>query len=187
MPIKIFIDMGHNPTNPNAGAEGFGYTEHGITYEVGRELCDLLNANAAFEARCSHETPEEILGTSNATSLSARVSDANEWGADYYISLHTNASTNAAASGCEGYAYSRGNEGYVLGEYILTALAAATGLDDRGMFVRPSLYVLRRTRMPAVLIELGYISNRNDAELMASEPLIFAQGVYDGILAYFGM
>ena len=50
MPIKIYIDMGHNPTNPNAGAEGFGYTEHQITYDIGRRLAALLNANPEFEA-----------------------------------------------------------------------------------------------------------------------------------------
>ena len=187
MPIKIYVDMGHNPTGPNAGAEGNGYTEHQITYDIGRRLAALLNANPEFEARTSHNSPTQILGTSNSTSLSTRVNDANSWGANYYISLHTNASTNATASGVEGYAYNRTSQGYVLGEYILTALSAATGLDNRGMFVRPSLYVLRRTRMPSVLIEMGYISNRGDAVLMGTEPDVFARGIYNGILAYFGM
>ena len=187
MAIKIFIDMGHNSTGPNAGAEGFGYREHDITYDIGLRLANLLNANPNFEARVSHSSPNEVLGTSNSTSLSTRVNDANAWGADYYISLHTNASTNSSASGVEGYAYSRSSEGYTLGEYILISLSASTGLDNRGMFVRPSLYVLRRTRMPSVLIELGYISNRRDANLMVSEPQAFANGVYNGILAYFNL
>ena len=43
--IKVFIDQGHNPTNPNAGAEGNGLREQDIVYEVGRRLAILLNAN----------------------------------------------------------------------------------------------------------------------------------------------
>lgn len=187
MAIKIFVDMGHNPTNPNAGAQGNGYDEHQITYEVGRRLAILLNANPNFEARTSHDSPTEVLGTSNSTSLSTRVNDANTWGADYYISLHTNASTNSSASGVEGYAYSRATQGYALGEDIIEELSEITGLRNRGMFVRPGLYVLRRTRMPAVLIEMGYISNPGDAALMGSDPDLFARGIYNGILEYFDL
>lgn len=187
MPIKIFVDMGHNPTNPNAGAEGFGYTEFQFTYDIGRRLAALLNANPEFDALTSHTSPTQVLGTSNATSLQTRVRAANDWGANYYISLHTNASTIASASGTEGYAYSRGSQGYVLGEYIVEGISQATGLENRGMFVRPSLYVLRRTRMPSVLIEMGFISNANDANLMATMPDVFARGIYNGILRYFGL
>ena len=187
MPIKIFVDMGHNPMGPNAGAEGNGYTEFELTYNIGRRLAALLNANPDFESITSHTSPNQILGTSNATSLQTRVRAANEWGADYYVSLHTNASTITSASGVEGYAYSEGSQGYVLGEYITDSLSAITGLENRGMFVRPSLYVLRRTRMPSVLIEMGFISNSGDANMMATMPDLFARGIYNGILRYFGL
>ena len=67
MAIKIFIDQGHNPGNPNAGAEGNGLYEQDITYEVGRLTAELLRENPEFEVRLSRNTPTEILGTSVAS------------------------------------------------------------------------------------------------------------------------
>ena len=94
MATKIYIDQGHNPENPNAGAEGNGLLEQDITYRVGQELATLLRADPRFEVRLSRPSPTTLLGTSNSTSLQARVQDANAWGADYFISIHTNASSN---------------------------------------------------------------------------------------------
>ncbi|MBQ8509255.1 MAG: N-acetylmuramoyl-L-alanine amidase [Clostridia bacterium] len=187
MAIKIFIDQGHNPTNPNAGAEGNGLREQDITYNIGVILADLLRANGNFEVMLSRNSPTEQLGTSNASSLAARVNAANEWGADYFISLHTNAFSNPSASGVEAYAYRTGTEGFRLGENIVDQLSLITGLENRGTFARPSLYVLRRTNMPATLIEMGYITNPGDAALMSGEPDLFALGIYNGILQFFGL
>ena len=184
MAIKIYIDQGHNPQNPNAGAEGNGLREQDLTYKIGTELAALINANPALEARLSRPTPETVLGTSNASSLAARVNDANSWGADYFISLHTNASTAQSASGIEGYVYALGTTADALATDIVENLSEATGLRNRGVFARPSLYVLRRTRMPATLIELGYITNPSDAALMNENPRLFAQGIYNGILEF---
>ena len=101
MAIKIYIDQGHNPENPNAGAEGNGLREQDITYRVGKALGDLLRANPDFEVRESRPTPETTLGSSNTTSLQRRVQDANAWGADYFISIHTNASSIPSAGGVD--------------------------------------------------------------------------------------
>ena len=187
MAIRIFIDQGHNPVNPNAGAEGFGLREQNITYDIGMRVANLLRADPNFEVRLSRNTPTEQLGTSNSTSLSARVNAAIGWGANYFISLHTNASLNPQISGTEGYAYSMNSEGYWLGEEIVDSISSFTDLDNKGMFVRPSLYVLRRTPMPAVLIEMGYITNENDAYLLSQQPQLFADAIYEGILSYFGL
>ena len=184
---KIFIDQGHNPVNPNAGAEANGLREQDITFEIGRILADLLNENPAFEARISRRTITEQLGTSNSSSLSARVRAANEWGADAFLSLHTNASVNASATGVEAYAFRAGSEGFRLGEDTARELAFITGLPYRGTFARPSLYVLRRTAMPAALLEMGFITNPGDAALMRDDPELFALGIYNGILEYFGL
>ncbi len=187
MSIKIYIDQGHNPVNPNAGAEGNGLREQDLVYEIGQELAQRLRANGNFDVRLSRPTRETILGTSNATSLSARVREANAWGADAFISLHTNAASSPSATGVEAYAYERGSRAFRLGEDILENLSAATGLRDRGMKERPGLYVLRKTAMPAVLVELGFITNPRDAALMRDEPGRFAEGIYRGILAYTGV
>ncbi len=187
MAIKIYIDQGHNPTNPNAGAEGNGLREQDLTYRIGVELASLINANPDLEARLSRPTSETQLGTSNTSSLAARVNDANSWGADYFISLHANASSASSASGIEGYVYSRNSPAEELSEDIVENLSEATGLRNRGVFVRPSLYVLRRTAMPATLIELGYITNANDARLMNENPGLFARGIYNGILEFLNL
>ena len=116
-----------------------------------------------------------------------RVEDANAWGADWYISLHTNASELAAATGSEAFVFSLGTPAAALATDLLAALQEQTGLRNRGVFSRPSLYVLKRTAMPAVLMELGFISNARDARLMNEEPQLFARGLYNGIVAYPGI
>lgn len=186
MPTKIYIDQGHNPVNPNAGSEGNGFREQDIVYEIGQLTKDALE-NYGLDVRLSRPSPDSQLGTSNSTSLRARVDDANSWGADYFISLHTNASVNTDASGSEAFVYRRNGAAEELAENILTQLNYATGLRNRGVVARPGLFVLKKTRMPATLVELGFISNAEDAELMAYSPQLFASGITNGVLAFLGM
>lgn len=187
MKIKIFIDQGHNPQNPNAGAEGNGLREQDITYDIGVRLAALLNANPSFEAKLSRNAPDEQLGTSNPTSLETRVKMANEWGADFFISLHCNASEITSASGSEAFVYSVMSPAYKLAGSILVGLNEKTGLPNRGVKISKTLYVLRNTKMPALLLELGFITNAYDAEQMSKHPQEFAEGIYSGIVNYFGV
>ena len=186
MPIRIFIDQGHNPQGVNAGAEGFGMREQDITYAVGMDLAKLLNADPRFTARVSRTTPTETLGTSNSTSLQRRVQLANSWPADYFVSIHCNANTNPAVNGTEVYVYQQNTQAYWLAQHVLNGIVEAVGTRDNGVRLNPSLYVLRRTSMPAILVELAYLSNGSDALKLRDEQPAFARGIYNGILDYFG-
>ena len=188
MPIKIYIDQGHNPSGFNTGAEGNGFYEQDITFEIGRRLYNLLRGNPEFTPRLSRPTADTILGTSNSTSLTTRVNEANAWPADIFISLHNNAAQNPNATGNEALIYGPGSTvARGLGEEILEQLTLTTGLRNRGIVYRPGLYVLKETTMPAVLVEMGFISNPYDAELLAYSPDLFATGIYRGILAYYDL
>ena len=187
MSIKIYIDQGHNPRDYNTGAEGNGFYEQDITFDIGRRLYALLSASDEFEVRLSRPTADTVLGTNNSSSLTERVREANRWGADIFLSLHTNASLNSNATGSEALIYSRSSSVALgLAEDILTELNLTTGLRNRGVIERPGLYVLRRTNMPSVLVEMGFITNPTDAQLMAYSPDLFARGIYRGILKYYG-
>ena len=186
MPIRIFIDQGHNPQGANAGAEGFGLREQDINYAVGMELARLLNSDPRFTARVSRTTPTESLGTSNATSLQQRVYLANSWPADYFVSIHCNANTNPAVNGTEVYVHQQNTQAYWLAQHVLNGVVDAVGTRDNGVRINPSLYVLRRTAMPAILVELAYLTNGADALKLRDEQPAFAQGIYNGLLSYFG-
>ena len=186
MAIRIFIDPGHNPTGPNTGAEGGGLREQDVNYLVGSYLAELLRADPRFEVRLSRNTPDEILGTSNATSLAARVRLANDWRANYFISIHCNANVNPAINGTEVYVYQQNTQSYGLAQHVLNGIVARVGTRDNGVRLNPGLYVLRRTAMPAILVELAYLSNAADAQKLRDDPYGFAQGIYAGMLSYFG-
>lgn len=186
MPIKIFIDQGHSPGGVNGGAEGNGLREQDVTYEVGNYLRQLLEDDPRFAVRVSRHTPNEVLGVNNTTSLQARVRMANAWPADYFLSIHCNANPNPAINGTEAYVYRENSQPYWLGQHIVLSIARQAGTRDNGVRLNPSLYVLRKTTMPAVLIELAYLTNAADAQRLQNDPWSFAQGIYYGLLSYFG-
>ena len=186
--IRIYIDQGHNPTGKhNAGASGNGLYEQDLTFTVGTILAQLLQKDGRFEVRLSRPTAATVLGTDNQSSLQARVAGAEAFDADYFISIHTNSFELASANGIEVYAIGEGSTSYIFGEYLLEGLVKETKLRDRGMKLGTDLFVLKNATMPAALVELGFISNAADSALLSQSPELFAKGMYDGILAYFGL
>lgn len=187
MAIKIYVDQGHNPVNPNAGAEGNGLREQDLMYRIGVELAELLRADGGYEVRLSRPSPTTQLGTNLASSLAARVNEANAWGADYFISLHANAAASPSAGGTEAYVFSIPSSAASLARSITASVSDRVGIRNRGVFARPSLYVLKKTQMPAVLLETAFISNPSEAALMRDDPELFASAIYRGIKNYTGV
>ena len=185
MAIKIFIDQGHNPTGyHNSGATGNGLYEQDITYLVGRYLYDLLTNDPRFEAKLSRPEETTVLGYNNASSLADRVNSANSWNADYFISIHVNASENPAANGSEVYVYDENSESYYLAQDILNSIVSFVGTKNNGVRINKTFYVLRKTTMPALLVELAYITNYEDSLKLANDTYLFAFSIYRGILKY---
>ena len=186
--IRIYIDQGHNPTPyHNAGAVGNGYYEQDITFTVGKLLAERLKADGRFAVCLSRPFSTTVLGTDNDSSLDARVEGAKDFGADYFISLHTNAYINDTANGFEIYTVKNDDESYRFGDYLRPYIAAATNLRDRGMKQSSDIRVLTNAAMPAILIEMGFITNPSDASLMVEHPELFADAIYEGMLSYFDL
>lgn len=185
--IRIFIDQGHNPAGfHNAGALGNDLYEGDINYQAGIYLANLLANDYRFEYRLSRPTPTTVLGTNTASSLAERVRLANQWPANYFISLHCNANVNPAINGSEMYIFQLNTQANWLAQHIMNGIVRNTRLRDNGIMQNQSLYVLRNTNMPAVLVEMGYLTNFNDAMILRDNLWNVAYGIYLGILSYFG-
>ena len=121
--------------------------------------------------RLSRNSPDEILGTSNSSSLAARVRMANSWPADYFISIHCNSNVNPAINGTEVYVFQQNTQPYWLAQHVLIGIVERVGTKDNGVRLNPSLFVLRRTSMPAILVELAYLSNAVGRPKAARRPV----------------
>ena len=182
------MDQGHNPTgSPNAGAAANNLFEQDITYAVGTYLANILAEDYRFDVRVSRTTPTEVLGTNNATSLARRVQMANSWPADYFISIHGNANVNPAIHGAEVYVYAKNSPAGDLATSILDEIVRRVGIKNNQVRENPSLYVLRRTQMPAVLVELGYLTNLGDVQHLINDQYQYAYAIYVGLLNYLNM
>ncbi len=181
---KIFIDPGHG--GPDPGAVGNGVIEEFVNLNVSLELARLLR-EAGFEVSLYRTTSDEgVLENKNAD-LRNRAQKANNFGADYFISIHTNSSTNPNAQGVEAYVYRLGTTSERLAQSIVDAVSNDLGSVNRGV-MQANFAVLRRTNMPAVLVELGYLTNSTEA-LNLNSPAwqkAVAASIFQGIVNYTG-
>lgn len=182
---KIFIDTGHNYSKYDTGAQGNGLKEQNVTFEIGTRLKKLLSENG-FNVQISRETNETNLGTTLNSSLAKRVSLAEKFKADYFISLHCNAASALSANGTETYIYSNSSKSKPLATLINNNICKDLGTFNRGVKENPSLYVLRKTSMPSMLIETGFITNAKDAEKLKKYDA-YAKSVFESICSYFGI
>lgn len=187
MAVKIFIDQGHNPGSINGGVAANGLEEATINYQVGIYLMNFLQNDTRFAVMSSRVSSTQVLGTNSATSLQERVAMANTWRADYFISIHCNANANPLIRGSEVYVYQIPSTAAMLARAVLDAITSEIAIPDNQVRANPNLLVLRATAMPAILVELGYLTNSEDAALLRTKQFQFAYAIYQGILHYLNL
>lgn len=176
--MRVFINPGHH-LGIDPGACAGGYTEAGIARDIGWLLVGYLKAVSI---------PTRILQSDNlcgdSPGLPCVVDDANEWPADIFVSLHLNAAENPEATGTETLIYAKGGASETLAGFIQGQLIDAIDLADRGIKERPGLAVLRHTDMPAVLVEIGFITNETDRQIILANRHKIAAAIARGITDY---
>ena len=178
--MKIFIDAGHNFSGVGTGAVGNGLKEQDITFYISDKLKGLL-ISAGHEVKMSREKLKDNLGATVTDGLYKRANMANEWGADLFVSIHCNA-FNGKAQGTETLVYSLEGKSVPHAKKIQKAIVKSLGTKDRGIKARPGLVVLKKTSMPALLVETAFIDNKEDALLLKNKQEDFAKAIYEGIV-----
>lgn len=182
---KVCLDPGHG--GKDGGASANGIIEKWPNIQVGLLVRDMLKAHGL-------EVVMTRIGDSDA-SLQERTDLANRENVDAFISIHHNAAGNPEARGLEIYHSVIGGEGKRLAELIHDRyMALIPELPTRGVKTktlqdgRDYYYVIRETRMPAVIIEGGFLTNLQDAALIVNRDFQQrqAQAISQGVLLWYG-
>lgn len=174
---KVVVDPGHGGDDPGAiGASGS--FEKDFTLSLSKKLAALLEQESALEVYMTREEDVFI-----STETRERPNFANDLSADLYVSIHANTYDNPSVSGTETYYYH--DDAEVLANTIHKHLLSATGYTDRGVR-KENYFVLTDTTMPAVLLEVGYLTNPEQEREMISEEFqqTAAEAIRDGIKEY---
>ena len=167
--IKIVIDAGHGGSDSGASGNGM----------AAKRSFDNDSRFQVYYTRTADTYP----------SLSQRANLANNRDADMFLCVHIN-SASASARGTETL-WSKGRNSATkkngltskeLATAMQKAAVAATGFKNRGLVDRPNLYVLRHTKMPACLIEYGFISNKTEAARMKANKSVYGKALYNAVV-----
>ena len=172
MPYTIMLDAGHGGDDP--GAVYQNRQEKNDNLQLTLELGKVLKENGVnvLYTRTTdiYQTPFE------------KAQIANRSGADYFISIHRNSSpTPNQYNGVETLIYDKSGLKLEMAENINAALEEI-GFENLGVKARPGLVVLRRTQMPALLVEAGFINSDTDNALFDDNLEAIAKAIAYGIL-----
>lgn len=176
--MKLFINPGHCPgVDPGAVNKQAGITEADTVYEIGTMVAGYLD-KAGCEVQMLQSDNLYYDGVGENV-----VQTANNWPADLFISLHCNA-FNGSARGTETCVYSLNGKSAKLAQCIQKQIVDSIGTVDRGLKERPGLVVLKHTAMPAVLVEIAFIDNTEDADVLMTCKDDIARAIARGVTDY---
>ena len=167
----IALDAGHGGMDYGAVYEGRREKDDNLalTMSVGEKLQDAGFDVVYTRTTDVYDTPFQ------------KAQKANAVGADFFVSIHRNAfPTPNTASGVETLVYNDEGIKAEVAENINAELAEI-GFNNLGVKERPNLVVLKRTNMPAVLVEAGFLDNEADNALFDANFDAVAQAIADGI------
>lgn len=175
----VVVDAGHGGSDPGAlGVEGSGLREKDITLGVSLKLereLKKLGYNVIMTRR------SDIF-----LELGQRTTMANNANADIFVSVHANSFENSSARGIETYSYPGSTNGASLARNIHNEVIKDNTLYTANRGVKAAnFHVLRETKMPAALIELGFIKNPQDSQILVHRQDDFAKAIARGIHNYF--
>ncbi|PKM77957.1 MAG: hypothetical protein CVU90_04385 [Firmicutes bacterium HGW-Firmicutes-15] len=180
----VVLDAGHG--GKDTGARGDGIDEKDVNLPIVLKVGEILTQKGIKVGYTRKD--DSYLSLSEVTSI------ANLYNAALFVSIHNNASLSPDPSGTETYCYFpvenpqlyiQKDERYNLAERLQQSLVAKLNLNDRGV-KQANFAVLRNTQMPSALVELAFISNHNECELLKQLKFrdLAAQAIADGIAGY---
>lgn len=174
---KIILDAGHGGSDP--GAVYDGRLEKDDTLRLAMAVGDILEDHGVEVA---YTRTEDVYD-----SPFEKAQIANREGGDFFVSIHRNSSPEPNQySGVETLVYDKSGKKLELAEAINEKLEQ-TGFRILGVRERPGLVVLRRTKMPAVLVEVGFLNTEADNQRFDGQFYEIADAIAGGILSVLGM
>ncbi|MEM9922393.1 MAG: N-acetylmuramoyl-L-alanine amidase [Cyanobacteria bacterium P01_D01_bin.50] len=173
--VLVMVDPGHGGKDPGAIGIG-GLREKDVILPISQKVVQILRKNGVNAVLTRN--------TDYFVSLKGRVNMAERRDADLFVSIHANSLglSRPDISGLEVYYY---NSGKRLADTVRKSITRTVRVKDRGIR-RARFYVLRKTSMPAILVETGYVTGREDAAKLKQTWYRnkMAEGIADGILRY---
>lgn len=183
----IVIDAGHGGKDPGAISINGKY-EKNINLEISQLLEEKLKSKG-YKVILTREKDQYV-----DNSLRAKL--ANKKKARVFVSIHSNsAENNSSADGIQ-VLYYPNRESTIgdlnnnhLAQIMINSLTKGTGARDRGIVERPNLIVLKQTKMPAILIECGFLSNPSEEKLLLTYEYQdkIVNSIVDGLEEYFSL
>ncbi|MFS0750134.1 N-acetylmuramoyl-L-alanine amidase [Oceanobacillus sp. 1P07AA] len=178
--MKLYLDPGHGGSDP--GATGNGLQEKTINLDIAIRIRNLLLSNY------NNVSVKMSRTTDSTKSLAQRTTEANNWNADYFLSIHCN-SFNGSADGYEDFIHNSLSDQSITARYqtiIHEEVSKVNQLRNRGK-KKANFHVLRESYMPALLTENGFIDHSGDAAKLrdSSWRQRVAQGHVNGLALAF--
>ncbi|MBI6873125.1 N-acetylmuramoyl-L-alanine amidase [Clostridium aciditolerans] len=183
----VCIDPGHG-IGKDTGATGIsGLQEDDVTLSVGLKVGKILE-DRGVKVVYTRTEDQRSVPMSVTESLQKRCDISNNANAKYFVSIHCNSFEVDSANGTETLRNESNSESERLATAIQKNIISGVGTYNRGLKDGNWLYVVKNTNSPAVLTELGFLTNPNDAEKLASDSYRqkYAEAIANGILECLG-